>query len=270
MRRTEGPRSAARVFIEGAQLQIIVIGAVMMREIHTRYGRENLGFVWLVAEPLLFCMGVIGIWMGIHGRFEHGLPILAFVVTGYLPLTLWRHVTNRAVQCFRANAPLLYHRQVKLLDLLIARVLLEFYGTLIAYAVIAFVFYTVDMYELPQDWGLFLLGWFYFLVFSMAAGLIIGSLTELYEWSEKLVGPFMYFMLPICGAFFMVDWLPYRLQRAAVYVPTVDAFELIRSGQFGPSVRVYYDLPYETFICTALFALGIILCRNVHRHLVFE
>jgi len=128
----------------------------------------------------------------------------------------------------------------------------------------------VDLYELPQDWGLFYLGWFYFLLFSTAAGLIIGSVTELYEWSEKLVGPFMYFMLPVCGAFFMVDWLPYRLQQAAVYIPTVDAFEMIRSGQFGPSVRVYYDVPYTSFACTALIALGIVMCRNVHRHLVFE
>ena len=59
-------------------------------------------------------MGVVFIWMGIHGHYEHGLPILDFVITGYLPLTLWRHVTNRAVHCFRANAPLLYHRQVRM------------------------------------------------------------------------------------------------------------------------------------------------------------
>jgi capsular polysaccharide transport system permease protein len=270
MHRTDAPKSAALAFLEAAQLQMVVINAVMLRELHTRYGRENLGFVWFVMEPLMFCTGVILIWMGIHGRFEHGLPILAFVMTGYLPLTLWRHVTARAVHCFRANASLLYHRQVKLMDLLVARVVLEFYGALIAYAIIAFVFHTAGLYELPRDWGLFYLGWFYFFLFTLAVGLIIGSLTEMYEWMEKLIGPFMYFMLPVCGAFFMVDWLPYRLQRAAVYIPSVNAFEIIRSGQFGPSVRVHYDIPYETFICVALVALGILLCRNVHRHLVIE
>lgn len=256
--------------LDAMRVQVTVVGALMMREIHTRYGRENLGFVWLIVEPLMFCMGVIVIWTAIHGRYEHGIPILAFVMTGYLPLTLWRHVTNRAVHCFRANATLLYHRQVKMVDLLLARIILEIYGAMIAYAVIAFIFYSVGLYALPRDWGLFYLGWFYFILFSIGIGLIIGSLTEIFEWMEKLIGPFMYFMLPICGVFFMADWLPERARRAALYVPTVNAFELIRAGQFGPSVRVHYDLVYESFACAVLIALGLILCRKVHRHLIIE
>jgi capsular polysaccharide transport system permease protein len=48
--------------LDAAELQGIVIGAVMMRELHTRYGRENLGFVWLIVEPLFFCLGVMVVW----------------------------------------------------------------------------------------------------------------------------------------------------------------------------------------------------------------
>ena len=99
---------------------------------------------------------------------------------------------------------------------------------------------------------------------------MIGSLTEIHEWMEKLVGPFMYFMLPICGVFFMVDWLPDRAQRYALYVPTVNAFELIRAGQFGPMVRTHYDIAYVSATSVALIALGLLLCRNVHRHLQIE
>ena len=258
-------------FAEAAQLQVIVISALMMRELHTRYGRENLGFLWMVMEPMLFCLGVILIWSVAQGRYTHGsLSVTGFVMTGYLPLTLWRHITNRAVHCFRANATLLYHRQVRMLDLLTARVILEIYGTAIAYLVMGFVFWSLDLYEWPRDWGLFYLGWFFFVVFSAAMGLIIGSLTEMYEWTEKLVGPLMYFLLPICGCFFLVDWLPSEVQHYALYVPTVNAYELIRGGQFGPGVRIHYDLGLATSTCFALFALGLLLCRNVHKHLVIE
>ena len=38
-------------------LQIKVIGALLMREIHTRYGRENIGHLWVIGEPMLFCTG---------------------------------------------------------------------------------------------------------------------------------------------------------------------------------------------------------------------
>jgi len=256
--------------VDAARVQVIVISALMMRELHTRYGRENLGFVWLVVEPMMFCLGVMGIWTLLHGRVERGIPILAFVITGYLPLTLWRHVTFRAIHCFRANSPLLYHRQVKMIDLLVARVILEIYGMMIAYLVIAFVFCVLGLYELPKDWGLFYAGWLYFIVFTTAIGLIIGSLTEMYDWSEKFIGPLMYFLLPVCGAFYMSDWLPARYERIALYMPTVDAYELLRSGQFGPSVRTHYDLEYLTFACLVLLAVGIMLCRRVHRFLIVE
>lgn len=270
MLRTEASASPLRRMLEAAELQGIVIGAVMMREIHTRYGRENLGFVWLIFEPLFFCVGVMAVWTVIHGRYSHGLPLLAFVITGYMPLTLWRHTTGRAVQCFRANAALLYHRQVKMMDLLIARVLLEFYGVMIAYIVIAFIFNSFELYELPRDWAMFYIGWFQMLAFSTAAAMIISSLTELYEWSEKLIGPFMYFMLPICGAFYMVDWLPSSAQKYLTYLPTVQAFEMVREGQFAGSVNAHYDVAYASLFNAALLAVGILMCRNVHRHLVVE
>jgi len=265
------PRSPLpATLIAAFRLQLIVIGALMMREIHTRYGRENLGFVWLIAEPFVFCMGVIGVWSALHGRYEHGVPILAFVLTGYMPLTLWRHCVQRAVHCFRANSSLLYHRQVRMLDLLVARIVLEVYGALIAYAVIAFIFWALGYYQLPQDWGLFYLGWGYMIAFSAGLGLVMGCLSEMAEWTEKLVGPFTYFLLPISGVFFMADWLPERYREWALYVPTLHAFEMIRGGQFGPSVRVHYDLGYVTAVCTALIGLGLVLCRRVHRHLVIE
>ena len=34
-----------------------VIWALMLREMMTRYGRHNIGFLWLFAEPMLFTLG---------------------------------------------------------------------------------------------------------------------------------------------------------------------------------------------------------------------
>lgn len=66
----------------------------------------------------------------------------------------------------------------------------------------------------------------------------------------------------------MVDWLPERFQPYAELIPTVQAFEMIRGGQFGSSVQVHYDMAYETLVCFALLSIGMLMCRNVHRHLV--
>lgn len=259
-----------RDFFAALQLQMTVIGALMMRELHTRFGRENLGFLWMVGEPLLFCFGVTVMWSLLRAPYEHGIPIVAFVISGYVPLTLWRHSIGRSIHCFRSNASLLYHRQVSVLDLLAARLVIEICGCSMAYLVTGFAFSLVGLYEWPQDWGLFLLGWTYHVLYAIGTALIIGCVTEMAEWMEKLTSLLTYISLPLSGFMFMVDWLPDRMQPLALYVPSVGAYEVLRAGQFGPGVRVHYDLGYETFICFALIGIGLILCKRVRPYIVIE
>src|SRR5262245_14477503 len=112
------------MFWQSLALQFRVIGALIIREIHTRFGRENLGFGWIIAEPLVFALPVLAMWSLIRAKFEHGLPMIAFMWSGYLPLLLFRHVSGRMLMFVRVNAGLLYHQQVTILDLFIARALL--------------------------------------------------------------------------------------------------------------------------------------------------
>jgi capsular polysaccharide transport system permease protein len=69
---------------EGWRIQRRVIVALMSRELTTRFGRENIGFLWIMAEPLLFACLVALVWTIMKGPEEHGVGIVAFVVSGYL------------------------------------------------------------------------------------------------------------------------------------------------------------------------------------------
>ena len=103
-------------FLTGLRVQADVVRALMIRELHTRFGRENIGFLWIMVEPLLFAGLVAFIWRLMKGPEEHGISMIAFVVTGYIPITLFRHVVARSVAVFTTNGGLLYHRQVTLPD----------------------------------------------------------------------------------------------------------------------------------------------------------
>src|SRR5574343_654182 len=97
---------------EGWAIQVRVIHALMIRELITRFGRENIGFLWIMAEPLLFGGLVAAMWRLVHGPSEHGMGIVAFAITGYIPVTLFRHGVSRSISIFTVNSSLLYHRQV--------------------------------------------------------------------------------------------------------------------------------------------------------------
>src|SRR5215831_5308423 len=119
-------------FREDLAMQWRVVGALLIREIYTRFGREGLGFAWIVAEPLIFAIPVLLTWSAVRAPYEYGLKLMPFLWTGYLPLLMFRHIGGRSLLFVRVNAGLLYHRQVTIFDIFLARSLLEVISNLSA------------------------------------------------------------------------------------------------------------------------------------------
>ncbi|MFK0164171.1 ABC transporter permease [Rhizobium sp. NPDC090279] len=256
-------------FITGLKIQGRVLGALIMREMLIRYGRENIGFLWLALEPMILTAGVMVMWV-LLGHEAHGLTVAAFVLSGYMPLTLWRHISGHAVSCLRQNLPLMYHRQIRLADALIARALLETAGTTAALVVVYTAARLAGVIPAYQNLGLLLAGWLFMAWFSFAVGLIFAAGSERFEFVEKLVPPFHYLTLPIGGMFFMVAWLPSGPQKLALYVPTVHCYELFRAGVFGDTVQTFYDVDYLVKCCLFTTAVGLFLIDKVRNHIKFE
>jgi capsular polysaccharide transport system permease protein len=251
-------------------LQYRVIIALMMREIHTRYGRENIGFLWVIGEPILFCAGVTVLWSIIRPAHEHGIPVAAFVVTGYVPLTMWRHCVGRSVKAFESNGALLFHRQVSPLDIITARVILEILGSLMAGAIVGVCAIIMGFMEWPVDLGLLYMGVLYHMVFCYASGLLISSLSEYSDIVEKTVSVVMYLSIPFSGAFTMVDWVPVQFRDYLLWSPSVQNLEMIRGGQFGPSVHAHYSVAYDTWSTALLLLVGLSLTLRIRRRLLIQ
>ena len=256
--------------IRSAILQTRVIGALLMRELHTRYGRENIGFLWIVGEPILFCAGVAIVWTAMRPAHEHGIPMTAFVITGYVPVTMWRHSMARAVKAFESNGSLLFHRQVSPLDIITARVILEIVGTLMAGLLVAGGAILMGFMELPVDLGLVYLGLAFQIMFSYATALLIAALSEVSELLEKSLSVVSYLSLPFSGVFTMVDWVPVSFQSVLTWSPSVQNLEMIRAGQFGPGVHPHYDLFYDTWITGLMLLIGLSLTLRVRRYIVVQ
>ncbi|MBV1799602.1 ABC transporter permease [Siccirubricoccus sp. G192] len=249
------------------QVQLRVIGALTLRELGTRFGRDNLGYLWLFLEPALLG-GSIGL---IHHLIGHGLPggldVVTFWVIGYIPYYLLRGVVNRAPSAIVANQSLLYHRQVTLPDIIIARNLLE--GAATFGAMVAFLLlFGVVTEEWPRDPALLVLGMGLMLGLAHGLALLIAVGSVYTELFERMVHLVTYLALPVTGAFFMVFWLPTELQRAALWIPTVHLFEMVRAGQYGAQVPTHYDMAYVAGWVACLNLLGMAGLRRARRDLV--
>ena len=254
----------------GFVTQSRVVGALLIREIYSRFGRENLGFAWMVAEPLVFALPVLFVWRAVRNPYESSLPLVPFLWSGYLPILLFRHIGGRSLFFIRQNTVLLYHRRVLIFDIFLARSLLEVVGNLTSLAVSFTVFYSIGALEIPHDLPLFYTGYFYFIWWSLAAGLIVGALSERSDWVEKIWSPYSYLFMMFSGFFYLADWLPSTLRHVALYQPYTQAYEMIRGGVFGTAVRTYGDPAYTTFVLAGLTVLGLWLMRDSRRFVVIE
>lgn len=256
--------SAHRDLGGSLQVQVRVIHALMMRELMTRFGRSQLGFFWLMGEPLVLCLGVIVMWTLTNHNLK-GIGIVQFVLTGYTLVTLWRHIVSRSINCFRQNAELMFHRNVTYLDTLVARALLELGGTGISFMIAYIPFYLFDLVPAMPDPLLVIAAWLFMAWLSFGVGLILAGLSEMSEMVDRFVPPLLYVTLPLTGLFYMVSWLPNAAQRVVLWSPLVHCAEMLREGSIGNGLETHWDLRFLLGSCVSLTAFGLVIARRAER-----
>ena len=170
---------------ESLAIQRRVILALLMREVLTRFGRHNIGFMWLFVEPMLFTLGVTALWTATKSVHGSDLPIVAFAITGYSSVLLWRNMPGRCIDAIEPNRSLLFHRNVRVIDLYWARLLLEGAGATISLIALSLLFIATGQMRPPEDvlqviGGWFMLAWFgvglaMMLVVDSIVGRILGQ-----------------------------------------------------------------------------------------------
>jgi capsular polysaccharide transport system permease protein len=264
------PTAPRRTFPRSLAINARVIGALIMREGTMRYGHENLGFFWVIGEPMVLTLGVMGMWTVSGQTHGHGVGVVPFALSGYTMITLWRHLSGRQVHAIRNSMGLLFHRNVSLIDVLLARSLLEVVGILAAFFVAWTPLALLGFIDPMPDPLLFAGGYFLQAWFGLAFGLIIAALSEIYEITEQILPPLLYITLPFTGVFNMAAWLPQRWREATLWSPLVHNIEMLRAGMFGGDIVAYYDPMYVVWWSLALTALALPLVQYARRFVTFS
>lgn len=243
-------------------IQCRVIGALLLREVITRYGRHGLGVLWMALEPMMFTLGVAALWYIAKMHVISGIPIIAFAITGYSSVLMWRNTANRCSKAMEPNLALMYHRNVKVLDIFLSRILLEWVGATASITVLTLFFSGIGVMDLPRDMWPVLGGWLLLAWFSLGLGLIVGTISERSESFDRIWHVATYLLFPLSGAMFMVHWLPKAAQEAIVWLPMVHGVEMIRHGYFGEIIPTHEDPAYFALINLVLTLIGLALVHE--------
>ena len=255
------------LILRGARMQLRVIGALVIREMHSRFGRHYMGYIWLFFEPLLLgvCIGLIHAWRDrptAFGPFE-------FHAVGYILFFVFRGILARATMVIRMSQPLLYHRSVTLPDVFYARHLIEFLSCTGVMLAMLFGLY-VSNGSVPESPLKMALALIMLALFSQGLAFLAASITTAVEGSERLIHALTYLMLPVSGLFFLVEWLPDWLAQMALWIPILHLFELLRDGQFGSRFNAQYDLAYVWGWIMATHLVGLAALRITRARIGLE
>lgn len=239
------------------RLQLRVIWALMLRETVTRFGREGLGMLWMIAEPALFVIGVMIIFSFVDSDYPYGISPAEYLAVSYPTLLFWRNGTSRIIKAIDVNRALLHHQPIRPMDIIYARILLEFASGVAVFLFLFPIFVVVGICHIPANIFTMAIGYLLIIWFSFAFVLIMSALAELSETIEKISHIVLYLMLPFSGVFVPTFIIPEPFRGYLLYFPLIDAVDYFHHGYFGSSVPSYYHISYTLFVCTAITLFGL-------------
>ena len=256
-----------RNLFQSIQRQSIVIYALMLREVSSRHGNDSAGTLWVLLEPIVITLIVVGIHIASGADIIKSVPVVVFLLTGYVPHMLFRHVGLAGVNGLNANGGLLYHHQVHYVDIVLARYGVESTTVLISFFLVSLGFIVFGQIGLPRFLPYIYLGWFLHLWFALSACFIFTGVCIRFPLVKRMFMPLCLVMIPIYAAFFMLAWVPPAERNFLLWFPPADASEVMRYGYFGPSVPTYFNIGYTIECCTALTVVSILIMNWGRRYL---
>lgn len=245
--------------------QILVIGALLQREITSRFGKYKLGFFWMLLEPLVSVI-FLGLILGsIMERTVPQIPYSFFLLNGFMFLKLFTGPMTSSMGAASSNQGLLVYASVRPLDLFLARFVFELATSLFSYVVfcIAGLWLGVDisLAHLHVLFACFILTW----IAGCGLGLIFGVAGAYFKELEKIVPLLQRPLLFTSAILAPLTAVPINIQPWFLYNPIVHTVELSRQALFP---RYFVDGPnllYPTTFAIVVCAIGLTLFRN-NRH----
>jgi capsular polysaccharide transport system permease protein len=239
--------------------QVLVIRALLKREVSTRFGAYRLGFFWMLVEPLLGVL-VIGVLIGtLAQRTVPEIPYPFFLLNGMLLIKLLTGPMNMGINAIGSNTGLLVYPSVRPLDTFIARFLFELLTTLFSYALFCilgmFFGIFVSLGHLEVVLACHLITW----GIGCGLGLIFGVASAHFAETDKVVMVLQRPLLFVSAVLFPAAAATGQMHDLLLYNPLVHTIEQSRSALFPYYNSGETTLTYPAVCAVVLLSIGLTL-----------
>lgn len=245
--------------------------ALLLREALSRLFSRRAAWVWLLLEPAVHLAFMVFIFTVIRVRHVGGIDTALWLMVGMLGFFFFRRTGTQGANAIGANRTLFTYRQVKPVDTVLVRVVLEGLVMLMVSVFILSAAGLLGLISLPSDplavleatAGLWLLG--------VGFGLVVSVLKELVTEVDNILGMVMTPMYLLSGVIVPLSVIPYPYREWLMYNPVAHGLEALRLG-FAPYYHATPELsmPYLYGWALGLLFFGLLLQARFARKLVTQ
>jgi len=245
-----------------------VISALFLREIQTRFGTKKLGYFWALFDAMFMVLVFAGLKSAISKHAMPGIDFPVFLATGFLAFYMWKSIVNKSMGAFSANKALFNYKQVKPIDTIITRFLVEVLISIMA----TLVFLAIGLYfgfdVRVKDFTMVVLAVAWLALFGFSIGLLTAVIGTFYETFTKIVSIIMTPLLFVSALMYTVDSLPPVLQEIILYNPLVHFIEMIHGYYFHTLDTKYVDYEYMFYWTFIPLYLGLYFYIRAEKKLI--
>jgi len=244
------------------------IGALMLREMSTRFGRTPGGYAWIVIQPLAVIVVLAAGFALILPAPGLGTSFLLFKATGYVVLIQFRAITQLVGMSLAFSRPLLDYPAVVWIDAVLARFLLNaLVTTLVAYLLLAGILVYEGLNPV-LDWPPILSALALSVALAFGVGCLNAYLFLRFEVWQQAWGILTAPLFIISGVIFLFEDLPPAAQDVLWWNPVYHITGLLREGFYSTYQPAYVSTAYVAACALVPMALGLLLLRRYARTLM--
>ncbi|MEE9387259.1 MAG: ABC transporter permease [Paracoccaceae bacterium] len=234
--KNDGPLREYRdppTFWDQAGSQANVIGALVLREIRARYGRNRLGFFWAIIGPFAH----IGVLAAIFSLTMRSNPPLGgnyffYYYTGVIPFLLLNQVISQCGHAIMGNRGLLQLPDITPTDILISKAIVELFTMAIVIIIFGLIFTALGLPGIPDRAGPVLAAFAMTWGLGLGLGAIYASFLEFGKLVETVFTVLVRATYITSGIFFLPATVPENLRGFLYWHPFVHLVDLGRAGYY--------------------------------------
>lgn len=242
-------------------VQARVLFALVMREMVTRYGRSAGGYIWAIIEPLATIALLSAVFSAISRHPSLGTNFPLFFATGYGIFHVYKDISASVSAAVQSNRSLLTFPRITMLDVIIARFLLQSVTSIMAFSAIMaglLIYYDIHM---PLDFRAI----FAAVAYAALLGIGIGALNcVLFAFSPTYQRVFNLVNRPlflISGVFFIYEDVPADLQQYLWWNPLIHVTATMRTGFYAEYHATFVSPVFVLLVALTTLTLGVLLLR---------